>query len=156
MPNLYPPAVPPTWVVPQPLLVRNRQSPSTLVSSITYSFNPFTRDFQIDGQGDVPLTDAGAAAVVWAAKAVTTQRGEHVIYSRSFGTDIRRCMRAGSHSATENALIAEMRRAIGRDQRITDLTNFQFAWTSTTLEVAYRVVLADGRSKQTFIRIPLH
>jgi hypothetical protein len=75
---------------------------------------PLHPDFNVNGTGDVPLTDAGAAAVVWAAKAVTTQRGDHLIYSRTFGTDIRRCMRAGSHQATENALRAEMRRAVGR------------------------------------------
>ena len=141
--------------MPQPLLVRMQQSPAALIQAVTWSFDPFTHDFQIDGHGDVPLTDAGAAAVVWAAKAVTTQRGEHLIYSRSFGTNIRLCMLAGSHQATENALMTEMRRAISRDSRISDLTSFQFAWASLTLEVAYRVVLADGRGRQTYINIPL-
>jgi hypothetical protein len=155
LPNLFAPSAPPTWAVPPPLLVRTQQSPARLLRVVTWSFNPFTHDFDIDGRGDVPLTDPGAAAVLWAAKAVTTQRGEHLIYSRGYGTDIRTCMRAGSHQATENALVAEMRRAVGRDARITDLSSFQFAWTATTLEVAYRVILADGRGKQTYLNIPL-
>lgn len=154
MPNLYAPTYPPTWTVPDPVLQRMTPAPTT-IRAVTYSFNPIFRDFQVDGTGDVPLTDAGAAAVQWAAKAVSTQRGAHLIYGRTFGADIRTCLLAGSHQATENALTVEMRRAVKRDNRISDLTDFQFAWQQTMLEVAYRVVLTDGRSKQTQLDIPL-
>ena len=154
MPNLYAPTAPPTWAIPTPILQRQTPAP-TVIRTVTYSFSPLNRDFVVDGTGDVPLTDAGAAAVQWAAKAVSTQRGAHLIYGRSFGTDIRRCLLAGSHQGTENALTAEMRRAVKRDARITDLSDFQFAWETALLKVAFKVVLSDGRSKQTFLEIPL-
>jgi hypothetical protein len=154
MPNLYAPSYPPTWEVPTPILKRNASSTS-VIRTVTYAFNPGTSDFVVDGNGDVPLTGAAEAAITWAAKATTTQRGAHLIYSRTYGTDIRRSLLAGSHQQIQNALTAEMRRAVKRDSRISDLTEFQFLWEHTLLSVAYRVVLVNGQSKRTVVTIPL-
>jgi hypothetical protein len=156
LPNLYSPSAPVTWAVPLPLLQRNAPPAITATTPVTWQYNPPGHDFLVDGQGDVPLTSAAAAALQWAAKAVTTQRGSHIIYSRSFGTDIRTCLKAGGHVAVQNALTTEMRRAVKRDSRIQDLDSFVFNWSQmNVLAVAYRVVLSDGQSKQTFLEIPL-
>jgi len=157
MPSLYSPTFPPTWQIPAPVLQRRPSTPASTIRQVTWSFDPPNHDFAVDGSGDVPLTDAGAAAVQWAAKAVSTQRGAHLIYSRSFGCDIRRSLRAGGHQAVQNALTAAMRAAVKPDPRINDLTNFQFSWhDQNALYVAYTVVLSDGRKRQTFLTIPLH
>jgi hypothetical protein len=153
MPSIYPPSYPPTWQVPTPLLQRRQVSAATSIRGVTWSYSALAHDFAIDGTGNVALTDAAAAAVQWAAKATTTQRGAHLIYGRNFGVDIRRCLRAGNHQAVENALTAEMRRSVKRDIRISDLTDFSFRWTDTRLQVAYTVVLANGQRKQTFVQL---
>ena len=156
MPSLYSPTFPPTWQIPAPVLQRRPSTPASTIRQVTWSYDPPNHDFAIDGGGDVPLTDAGAAAVQWAAKAVSTQRGAHLIYSRSFGCDIRRSLRAGSHQAIQNALTSAMRTSVKVDPRINDLTNFQFSWANLdALYVAYTVVLSDGRKKQTFLTISL-
>jgi hypothetical protein len=136
MPTIYPPGFPPTWQVPTPLLQRQQVTAATSIRGVTWSYSPSIHEFEIDGTGDVPLTNAAAAAVQWAAKAVTTQRGEHLIYSRDFGTDIRRCLRAGSHAAVRPRSASDATRR-QRDVRIADLTDFQFIWETTILRVAH-------------------
>jgi hypothetical protein len=151
--GLFPSAYPPTWEVPTPILQRRRTSAASSITRVTWQYDPPRRDFLIDGNGRTPLTTADQAAVEWAAKVVSTQRGAHLIYSRSYGADIRRSLQAGAHPVIEAALQTEFRRAVRRDARINDLDSFQFRWQSTILQVAYRVVLANGRSKQTFLSI---
>jgi hypothetical protein len=155
MVSVYAPSFPPTWQVPTPVLQRRTTSPAGAIRAVTWQYDPLARDVVVDGNGQTPLTTAQEAAIFWAAKAVTTQRGAHIIYARSFGADIRRSLRAGSHPQVEAALTAEMRRAVKRDVRIRDLDSFQFYWQSNILRVAYRCLLADGASKRTTIGIPL-
>lgn len=144
--SLFPPGFPPTWQVPQALLRRRPNAPPAYPQS--YSFDPVTGDFALDGAGRVPHCSGRAAAAQRAAKAASTQQGAYTkIYRRGFGADLEPALRGGTvRPVVERALADTIRRAVQRrDRRARDIEAVSFEWANVdSVTAIWTLVLSDG------------
>jgi hypothetical protein len=77
-------------------------------------------------------------------KILQTERFAFLVYSSNFGVELRRFAGAGQ-AFVQSELKRRIREALTQDDRISDVTDFQFSFDGDTAQVAFTVVSNFGR-----------
>jgi hypothetical protein len=137
------PLIPPVFTLDAPTRpTPDRQPPAPY--PVSFAFDFATGQVPLDGTGRAPVVDGYQAAAQWAVFQVLTERFAHRAFSFRVGTEIRRMMRRYTPAALEVAVQAEIRDAILRDTRFSDVDQFAFRRDGDRLYVDFRLVFAVG------------